>query len=99
MIRTTVLAAAAALFAAPALAASAPPAVTVTIAGKSPEQAHAAIVKAASTVCLAATRGESMFVYLYPACVQDAVSRAVAQSGDARIASAGKTATVQTAGR
>ena len=93
MIRTTVLAAAAAvaLFAAPALAASAPSAVTVTIAGKSPAEAHAAIVKAASTVCLAATRGESMFVYLYPACVQDAVSRAVAQ--------AGKPATVQTAGR
>lgn len=97
MIRTTVLAAAAALIAAPALAASAPPAEHVSIAGKTPQEAHAAITKAASKVCLASTRNEPMFVYLYSSCVQDAVSRAVAQTGDARIAAAGKP--VMTAGR
>jgi hypothetical protein len=99
MIRTAALAfAAAALFSAPALAETAPPSVNVSIAGKSPAEAHAAIVKAASKVCLTATRGESMFVYVYPSCVQDAVSRAEAGTTLAD-ASKSKTSTVQTAGR
>jgi hypothetical protein len=97
MIRTTALAlTAAALFTVPALAETAAPSVRVQVAGKSPAEAHAAIVKAASQVCLTATRGEALFVYIYPSCVSDAVSRAEA---GATLADASKTKAVQTAGR
>ena len=87
MIRTIALGLSASLLlSASAFAAPAEPSMRVSIAGKSPEEAHAAIVKAASTVCYAATRGEPLFVYVYPSCVSEAVSKAVAQSADPKLA-------------
>ncbi|MDB5432478.1 MAG: hypothetical protein JWP35_3594 [Caulobacter sp.] len=74
----------AAAFAAPVQPAE--PTVRVSLAGKSTAEAHAAIVKAASAVCFKATRGEQLFVYVYPSCVTDAVNKAIAQTGDAKLA-------------
>lgn len=81
MIRSIVLAASAvALFAAaPAGAAE----VRIKTAGKAPAELRAEIVKAASTVCWQDVRGESLAMYLYPACVRSSVNDAVAKLGDA----------------
>ena len=84
----TVAAAAAMLIAAPASAQS----MKVAVAGKSTEQLHAEIVKAASSACWADLRGEPLANYLYPQCVSDSVHRAVAQIGDAKLVAFAKSA-------
>jgi hypothetical protein len=90
MIRTVIAAfsAAATLLAVPAYAQDE---VRISLAGKSPAQVHAEIVKAASRVCYAQTRREPLYVHVYAACVQQSVSRALAQVGDSnRTAYAGR---------
>lgn len=59
--------------------------VRVSTAGKSTEQIHAEIVKAASTVCWKDVRGEPMAGYIYPECIRRSVNSAVAQLGDAKL--------------
>lgn len=59
--------------------------VRVPVAGKSVEQLHADLVKAASKACWADLGGEPLAGYLYPDCVRRSVDRAVAQIGDARL--------------
>ena len=59
--------------------------VRVSLAGKSTEQVHAEIVKAASNVCWKETRGEPMAAYLYPHCIRHSVNNAVAQLGDSQL--------------
>ena len=66
--------------------------VRVSVAGKSTEQLHAEIVKAASSACWADLRGEPLANYLYPQCVSDSVHRAVAQIGDAKLVAFAKSA-------
>lgn len=83
MIRTAALALSAlAVMAAPALAQE----VRVQVAGRAAADVRADIVKAASTVCWKDVRGESLAVYLYPACVRSSVNDAVAQLGNAEVA-------------
>jgi hypothetical protein len=60
--------------------------VRVPVAGKSTEQLHADIVKAASSACWADLRGEALAGYVYPECVRRSVARAVAQVGDTQLA-------------
>ena len=81
MIRSAALAlsALALLVAAPAGAAE----VRVKVAGRAAADVRADIVKAASTVCWQDVRGESLAMYLYPACVRSSVNDAVAKLGDA----------------
>ncbi len=59
--------------------------VRVSLAGKSTEQVHAEIVKAASTVCWKDVRGEPLAAYVYPECIRRSVNHAVAQLGDAKL--------------
>lgn len=59
--------------------------VRVTTAGKTTEQVHAEIVKAAGNVCWKDVRGEPLAGYLYPECVRRSVNNAVAQLGDAKL--------------
>jgi hypothetical protein len=66
------------LVAAPAFAGE----IRVTTAGKTTEQLHTEIVKAASKVCWEDARGQSLAVYIYPECVRRSVNTAVAQMGD-----------------
>jgi len=83
MIRTLALAAsAAALIAAPAAAQS----VKISTAGKSPEQLHADIAKAAKKVCTAATVGATFPRDMYASCVKFAVKNAVATANDPALA-------------
>ena len=60
--------------------------IRVPVAGKSAEQVHADIVKAASNVCWKDVRGEPMAGYIYPQCVRRSVDAAVAQLGDKQLA-------------
>lgn len=83
MIRTLAFAAAAAaLIAAPAAAQS----VRVPTAGKSPEQLHADIVRAAQSVCRSATMGASFPHEEMARCVKSTVAATVAKSGDPALA-------------
>jgi hypothetical protein len=77
MIRTIALAASAIALtiAAPASASE----LRVKVSGQSAAQVHAAIVKAASTVCWQNVRGEAMAGYMYPSCVRASVNDAVAK--------------------
>jgi hypothetical protein len=59
--------------------------IRVPVAGKSTEQVHADIVKAATDACWSDLRGEPMAGYIYPNCVRASVKRAVAQIGDAKL--------------
>jgi hypothetical protein len=59
--------------------------IRVPVAGKSTEQLHADIVRAASKACWADLKGEALAGYIYPECVRRSVDRAVAQVGDARL--------------
>ena len=91
--------AAAFLIASPALAAPAPQSVHVPLAGKSAAQVHADIVRAASTVCYTETQHEPLFAYVYPACISQTVSKAVAQIGDPKLADYSRSHAVAYAGR
>lgn len=66
--------------------------IRVATAGKSAEQLHAEIVRAASDACWADLRGEAMAGYIYPNCVRESVTRAVAQIGDAKLTAYAATA-------
>lgn len=59
--------------------------VRVPVSGKSVEQLHADIVRAASNACWADLRGEALAGYMYGDCVRRSVARAVTQVGDARL--------------
>ena len=79
MIRSSALAfsALALLVAVPAVATAGE--IRVPLAGRSAEQVRGDIVKAANRVCWADVRGESLAMYLHPACVRATVSQAVGQ--------------------
>lgn len=82
MIRSILAGATAAiLLSGPALAADS---IRISLAGKSPAQVHAEIVKAASTVCYAQTRHEPLFANVYAACVSQTVATALAKAGAAQ---------------
>ncbi|WP_269714156.1 hypothetical protein [Caulobacter sp. NIBR2454] len=66
----------------------------VSLAGKSAKEAHAEILKAASTVCWQDVRSEALAVYLYPACVRASVKDAVARVNNPELAAYTKTASV-----
>ena len=59
--------------------------IRVPVAGKSTEQLHADIVRAASKACWADLKGEALAGYIYPECVRRSVGRAVAQVGDSKL--------------
>lgn len=61
--------------------------IRVPVAGKSTEQLHADIVKAASKACWADLKGEALAGYIQPECVRRSVARAVAQIGDTELSS------------
>jgi predicted transglutaminase-like cysteine proteinase len=82
MIRLLTVAAAAALIAAPAAAQS----VKISTAGKSPEQLHADIAKAAKKVCNAASVGASFPRAMYDSCYKHAMKNAVATANDPALA-------------
>ena len=81
MNRLTMLAAAAALLATPAAAAD----IRVSLVGKTPEQIHTDIVRAASQVCWKQHRRDDLRMYVYPACIRGSVKNAIAQIGDAQL--------------
>ena len=60
--------------------------IRVPVAGKSTEQLHADIVRAASKACWADLKGEALAGYIYPGCVRRSVARAVAQIGNTELA-------------
>lgn len=66
--------------------------IRVPTAGKSTEQLHADIVKAASNACWSDLRGEPLMAYVYPQCVRTSIQRAVAQTGDADLVAYAKVA-------
>ncbi|WP_309091389.1 hypothetical protein [Phenylobacterium sp.] len=82
MIRILTVAAVAALIAAPASAQS----MRVSTSGKSPEQLHAEIVKAAKTVCARASMGASFPRAMMQTCMKASVEHAVAQSRNPALA-------------
>lgn len=82
MIRIITVAAAAALIAAPASAQS----LRVPTTGKSAEQLHAEIVKAAKAVCARATMGASFPREMKASCIKASVAHAVAQTGNPALA-------------
>ena len=78
MTRITLIAAATAtLFALPASAQS--NTIRIAIPGKSPEQLHGEIVKAAQTLCSRQMMGATFLIGAYADCVQKSVTTAVAQ--------------------
>ena len=81
MNRLTTLAAAAALLATPAAAQD----IRVSLVGKSPEQIHADIARAASELCWKQHRRDDLRMYVYPVCVRASVKNAIAQIGDAQL--------------
>jgi gas vesicle protein len=83
MIRILTVAAVAALIAAPASAQS----VRVSTNGKSSEQVHAEITKAAKKVCSIATVGASFPREMYASCYKATIQHAVAQANDPALAS------------
>jgi len=85
MIRTlTIAAAAAMLVAAPASAQS----MKVAVAGKTTEQLHADIAKAAKKVCSQAVVGASFPREMYASCFKHAVADAVSRANDPALAAA-----------
>jgi len=84
MIRILTVAAVAALIAAPASAQS----VRVPVAGKTTEQLHADITKAAKKVCSQAVVGASFPREMYASCFKHAVADAVAKANDPALANA-----------
>lgn len=66
--------------------------IRVPTSGKTTEQLHADIVRAAADACWADLRGEPMAGYIYPNCIRASVKRAVAQIGDAELTAYAKTA-------
>lgn len=84
MIRLLTVAAAACMIAAPAAAQS----MSVTTTGKSTEQLHAEITKAAKRVCNRAVVGASFPREMYAACYKATVADAVTKAGDPALASA-----------
>jgi gas vesicle protein len=84
MIRILTVAAVAALIAAPASAQS----VRVPVAGKTTEQLHADITKAAKKVCSMAVVGASFPREMYASCFKHAVADAVAKANDPALANA-----------
>lgn len=84
MIRILTAAAMATLIAAPASAQS----MHIATAGKSTEQLHADIKKAAKRVCTLAVMGVSFQRELYLSCYKDTVADAVARAGDPALAAA-----------
>ena len=82
MIRILTAAAVAALIAAPAAAQS----VRIDTTGKSPEQLHADITKAAKKVCNRATVGASFPQQMFDSCYKHAIADAVAKAGDPALA-------------
>jgi hypothetical protein len=78
MIRILTLAAAAMLIAAPASAQSA----RVSTAGKSAEQLHVDIDRAAKSVCRLATTGATFPREMYASCYKAAMKDAVAKAGN-----------------
>jgi hypothetical protein len=83
MIRTlTIAAAAAMLVAAPASAQS----MKVAVAGKTTEQLHADIAKAAKKVCQQAVVGASFPREMYASCFKHAVADAVTRANDPALA-------------
>lgn len=55
--------------------------IRISLAGKTPAEIHAAIVKAASDVCYAQTKHEPLFAQVYSACVSQTVAVATAKAG------------------
>ncbi|MBI1196353.1 MAG: hypothetical protein GC203_00655 [Phenylobacterium sp.] len=84
MIRILTAAAVAALIAAPASAES----VRISTVGKSTEQLHADIAKAAKKVCVHATTNATFPHEELAACMKATVAEAVAQTGDPELAAA-----------
>jgi gas vesicle protein len=84
MIRILTVAAVAALIAAPASAQS----MRVAVAGKSTEQLHVDITKAAKKVCMQAVVGASFPREMYASCFKHAVADAVTKANDPALASA-----------
>jgi len=80
----TIAAATAMLVAAPASAQS----VRIAVAGKSTEQLHTEIAKAAKKVCNAATIGASFPREMYASCFKHAVEDAVMRANDPALAAA-----------
>lgn len=76
-------AAAAAMIAAPASAQS----MRISTAGKSPEQLHAEIVKAAKSVCARATMSSAFPREMRAACMEATVAHALGQSRNPALAS------------
>ncbi len=60
--------------------------IRVPVSGKSTEQLHADIVRAASSACWVDLKGEPLAGYIYPECVRRSVARAVAQVGNTELA-------------
>lgn len=60
--------------------------IRVPVSGKSTEQIHADIVRAASQLCWQDVRGDALAGYIYPECVRRSVKSAIAQIGDAQLA-------------
>ena len=81
MNRLITLAAAAAILATPAAAAE----IRVSLVGKTAEQVHADIVRAASDLCWKQHRRDDLRMYVYPACIRGSVKNAIAQIGDAQL--------------
>ena len=79
MIRILTIAACAAALAAPAFAADA---IHIPTAGKSPEQLHADITKAAKSICGFAVMGATFPREEMAACMKGTVAAAVAQAKD-----------------
>jgi hypothetical protein len=82
MIRILAAAAAVAMIAAPAAAQS----VRIDTTGKSPQQLHADITRAAKRVCTLASMGASFPQQMYDACYKATVADAVAKAGDPALA-------------
>lgn len=84
MIRILTLAAAAALIAAPAGAQS----LHVSTVGKTTEQLHADITRAAKSVCYRASVGASFPREMFAACYKATLEKAIASVGDPALATA-----------
>ena len=87
MIRILTAAAAVAALAAPAVAADS---LHIPTAGKSPEQLHADITKAAKTICSFAVQGATFPREEMAACMKGTVAAAVAQAKDPALTAVSK---------
>ncbi len=96
MIRILTVAACAAALAAPAFAADA---VHIQTAGKSPEQLHAEITKAAKSICSFAIQGATFPREEMTACMKGTVAAAVAQAKDPALTAVAQNKGVKLASR